>query len=337
LKTYQSTDSAVIIQQVVFAALLDRGFQFSPNQNEALAFQKSSSGAFSEVAMYYAHSNRNSYVVVRSMQIGNSLHVYGRCIKIKKNTSKTDKTDKTDKTERTLVTHQIKVPLSTAQSMMQEQQSSEHPLFAHVSVHLAYRLVPSCMPVADFHSLTITRGVWIAAMQYVSVADIGALASTCLSFQTALNSNESLWKLLLKRDTIIQTSIKKVPGVVKSKSSSTLAVYKSQVQERVHAQKLKDQELQRREQMREQMRRDRERQMMYPPRHPTFPGGHFGGGGRGGRGGQGGGLYGGNPLFGGGRGPPPPPFLGDPMPGYGGVGRGGGSTTGTNVGGFRFL
>jgi len=317
---------AAIIQKVVFQALLHRGFKYTNETDAITAFQAASSGAFPEIKLHFTRKKSNTItnVVIRSIVIGKKLHVYGRCVCPENSTSSNN------------ITHKLEIPIaSTTQSLMMEEKdmvSSEHPLFAQITVHLAYRLVPSCMPVADLHSLTMTRGVWIAAMQYISLVDMGALSNTCNTFNSSLNgTNEGLWKLLLKRDEKdffkrISKSLVTTDSSSSSKSSlkasstsrklkTSYNVYKSRVQHRLKMQKelkeLKERQLElrtRREQ--ERQRQIREQEQGFNPflGDPSF-----------GRGSNG---RGGSP-FGGGFG------------GRGGFGSGG--SGGANVGGFRFL
>ena len=314
---------AAIIQKVVFQALLHRGFKYTNETDAITAFQAASSGAFPEIKLHFTRKKSNTItnVVIRSIVIGKKLHVYGRCVCPENSTSSNN------------ITHKLEIPIaSTTQSLMMEEKdmvSSEHPLFAQITVHLAYRLVPSCMPVADLHSLTMTRGVWIAAMQYISLVDMGALSNTCNTFNSSLNgTNEGLWKLLLKRSVhrnlfVITDSSSSSKSSLKASSTSrklktSYNVYKSRVQHRLKMQKelkeLKERQLElrtRREQ--ERQRQIREQEQGFNPflGDPSF-----------GRGSNG---RGGSP-FGGGFG------------GRGGFGSGGGGGSGgANVGGFRFL
>ena len=314
---------AAIIQKVVFQALLHRGFKYTNETDAITAFQAASSGAFPEIKLHFTSlvTNIITNVVIRSIVIGKKLHVYGRCVYPENSTS--------DNT----ITHKLEIPIaSTTQSLMMEEKdmvSSEHPLFAQITVHLAYRLVPSCMPVADLHSLTMTRGVWIDAMQYISLVDIGALSNTCNTFNSSLNgTNEGLWKLLLKRDEKeffkrISKSLVTTDSSSSSKSSlkasstsrklkTSYNVYKSRVQHRLKMQKelkeLKERQLElRTRRHQERQRQIREQEQGFNPflGDPSF-----------GRGSNG---RGGSP-FGGGFG-----------------GRGGFGSGGANVGGFRFL
>ena len=78
-KTYPPSDNATIVQQVVFASLLERGFQFVSINDEEKAFQSATSGAFPEISLVHISSkNIISNVVVRSMVVGGNLLVYER-------------------------------------------------------------------------------------------------------------------------------------------------------------------------------------------------------------------------------------------------------------------
>ena len=335
---------AVVIQKVIFQALLRRGFHYTNETDATTAFQAASSGAFPEIKLNFTSlvTNISTNVVIRSIVIGKKLHVYGRCVYPENSTS--------DNT----ITHKLEIPIaSTTQSLMMEEKGavSEHPLFAQITVHLAYRLVPSCMPVADLHSLTMTRGVWIAAMQYISLVDMGALSNTCNTFNSSLNgTNEGLWKLLLKRDdkelfyktlkfevttdsSSTSKSSLKASSASTSSSSHTISsahlwyhVYKQ-----IRTREKKQVELQREQEKYEQeivLQREQERQRQNRSRQREQERQFLSGFGR----------VGGNRN----------PFPGDPSFGPGSNGRGGspfggrggfgsGGSGGTNVGGFRFL
>jgi hypothetical protein len=325
-KTYPPSDNATIVQQVVFASLLERGFQFVSINDEEKAFQSATSGAFPEISLVHISSkNIISNVVVRSMVVGGNLLVYGRT----KNITKCESSS--------VVTHKLSLPLALAPNNMNisPQELGEHPLFVRTKVHLAYRLVPSCKPIADLSSLTMTRGVWIAAIQYLPIIDIGSLATTCKKFHSSLNNTvPGLWELLLVRD---------IKGVKFKNKNKNFARddYKSIIIERVRVKK-KRIELEERRKRRmddELLRRQMERQRNFPSSGGFGPGGGgFGPGPGGGRFGPvpGGGRFG--PVPGGGRfGPVPGGGRFGPWPGGGRFGPGpGGGGFGPGPGGGGF-
>jgi hypothetical protein len=359
--SYPPTSDATIVQQVVFSALYERGFQCAIEE-EHHAFQMAASGAFPEINLIHTNASTNvtTHVVLRSMCVGHNLFVYGR-------------TKNNEATTSSAVTHKLRLPLSAAQPAMQlsPEDFQNHALFTRATVHLAYRLVPSCMPVADFPSLTMVPGVWIFAMQGVSVHDIGSLAATCKQFHSSLgNSSKTcgLWSALLIRDKLQTTEMlqakQQQQGQADQKETSydARSVYRCIVQERVeeHQRQLekKRQQEERRQQQMLLRQREREQQRQFPP---GFPGGYGGRGGRsGGFPGKLGDPGGAGPLFGGGGGGG---FGGGGGGGFGGrrggFGRGGGGGggmfgrgggrggfggrsgqgrgSGPNIGGFRYL
>ena len=353
--TYPTTNEAVILQQVVFASLLDRGFTYINQEDEQRSFQIQPTGAFPEIQLHFDKgSNSTLTVVVRSMRIGTNMLVYGRETAAGEGVA--------------TVTHKLSVPLSTARSVTQR--GTDHPLFAKATIHLAYRLVPSCRPVADLPSLVLARGAWMNVMMYVHVADIGALSSTCQTFYSSLGTEATgMWERLLTRDGL---SLPQSKTTTTTTSSSARVVYQSKVEEKLQLVLRKEQERKQRQDMmrrRERERRDRGNQMFPQPGFPQpgfpqpgfpqpgFPGmsgdpyGHdpfstdpLFGGGYGGGGGVGGGGFGGGGVGRGGRqdgrgGPRGGPPRGGPSFGRGGrgFGGGGGRGGGANLGGFRYL